>query len=186
MELQHVRVKLFVDGELDVDLEKVMETFHGWVANQSLPELLIDVVDYRHVPHGPSVMLIGHEADYGLDNTDGRYGLIYNRKSALDGTNDDRLAQAIRSAAKVCTLLEVEFPSLKFSLREFEFTINDRAIAPNNAETKAACEPIITAFVQGRLGVASSNSNYDRDPRSTFGATISLESDLDWAALAAQ
>ena len=185
MELQHVRVKLFVDGELDVDLEKVMETFHGWVAEQSLPELLIDVVDYRHVHHGPSVMLIGHEADYGLDHTDGQFGMIYNRKAPLNSSNADRISQAIRSAAKVCLLLESEFTSLKFSRREFELTINDRAIAANNDETRIACEPIFAAFITEQLGIADFAQNFDRDPRNTFGATITLKADLDFEALAA-
>ena len=32
MNLQHVRVKFFVDGDLNVDLQDIINTFHGWVA----------------------------------------------------------------------------------------------------------------------------------------------------------
>lgn len=185
MNLQHARIKIFIDGELNVDLEKVGETFHGWVAQQTLPELLIDVVDYRHVPKGPGIVLIGHEADYGLDNIGDRYGLIYNRKSELDGSNEDKLFQAIQSAVRVCSLLEAEFDSLRFSRSEFELTINDRAIAPNTAETRAACEPIFADFIANKLGVADFTANYDREVRATFGATVKLNSDLDFSGLAA-
>ncbi len=46
----------------------------------------------------PGLMLIGHEADYSLDQTDGVLGLRYNRKAPLAGTNLDRLIQATRAA----------------------------------------------------------------------------------------
>ena len=32
-------------------------------------------------PAGPGVMLIGHQADYSVDNTDDRLGVRYNRKA---------------------------------------------------------------------------------------------------------
>ena len=63
MNLQHVRVKFFVDGELNVDLQDVINTFHGWVAEQSMDEMMIDVADYRHVPNGPSVVMVGLKVD---------------------------------------------------------------------------------------------------------------------------
>ena len=183
MNLQHARIKIFIEGELTVDLEKVAETFHGWISQQSLPELLIDVVDYRHVPQGPGVVLVGHEADYGLDNIGNRYGLIYNRKAPLDGTNEDKLLQATKAAAKVCSLLEAEFDSLRFSRREFELTINDRALAPNTAKTRQTCEPIFASFVTNQLGVSEFDTDFDRAPRATFGANITLRADLDFTAL---
>ena len=55
MNVQHVNVKFFVDGELNVDWERFIEVFHVWVAEQSTDELLIDVADYRHVPMGPGL-----------------------------------------------------------------------------------------------------------------------------------
>ena len=64
MNVQHVNVKFFVDGELNVDWERFIEVFHVWIAEQSTDELLIDVADYRHVPMGPGVILVGHEEDY--------------------------------------------------------------------------------------------------------------------------
>ena len=94
MELQHVNIKIFVDGDLQVDLQRIIEVFHRWTAEQSMDEMLIDVADYRHVPAGPGVVLVGHEADYGLDNAGNRQGLLYNRKASIEGSNADRLGQA--------------------------------------------------------------------------------------------
>ena len=185
MNLQHVNAKMFVEGDLTIDLERFMEVFHRWVAEQSLDELLIDVADYRHVPAGPSVVLVGHEADYVMDNTGNRYGLLYNRKAALDGSrsNSDRFQQALASAARVCSLLEAEFAGLKFSRSEFELSINDRALAPNTEEASAACRTEMEEFLQAGLGASDVSIDYDRDPRRVFGGVVKLSTPLDFAAL---
>ncbi len=87
IELQHINVKLFVRDPEKVDLEAVVPVFHSWIQGQIFDELLLDVADYSHVPDGPGVVLIGHEADYALDNTDGRLGVRYNRKAPWPGSN---------------------------------------------------------------------------------------------------
>src|SRR5271170_6865298 len=98
MEIQHVNVKLFLGDAGKVDLEALVPVFHSWIQKQPAGELLLDVADYRHIRSGPGVILIGHEGNYSLDNTDGRLGVRYNRKAELEGTNQDRLAQATHAA----------------------------------------------------------------------------------------
>jgi hypothetical protein len=181
--LQHVNVKIFVAGDLAVDLERFIEVFHRWTAEQLMAELLIDVADYRHVPHGPGVVLVGHEADYALDNAGGRFGLLYNRKAPLEGTNADRFRQALRSAAHACELLETEFADagpLQFSRQEFELFINDRAIAPNTAETFAACKADLEAFLQTTLGHDDFTIDHQSDPRRRFGVAVTSSQPLDF------
>ena len=97
VELQHVNVKLLLENPEDLNLDAVITVFHSWIQDQVCEELLLDVADYRHVHHGPGVVLIGHGADYAIDNTDGRLGIRYNRKAPLEGSNQDRLAQAVRA-----------------------------------------------------------------------------------------
>jgi hypothetical protein len=179
MNLQHVNVKIFVDGALAVDPHRFIEVFHRWIAAQSMDEMLIDVADYRHVPMGPSVMLVGHEADYVMDNTGNRYGLVYNRKAPLEGSNEDRFLQAFRAAAKACSMLEAEVDGLRFSRREFALSINDRALAPNTDETLEACKVEIPAFLQNALGQSGFEVEYDTDPRHVFGAVFSLSTPFD-------
>lgn len=187
MELQHINAKIFVDGQMPVDLEQFIVTFHRWIREKATDELLIDVADYRHVPDGPSVMLIGHEADYGMDNTDGRYGMIYNRKAPLQGTNVDRLRQALGSAAKACQRLEEEFTGdgpLRFSRSEFELIVNDRALAPNTAETLAACRPEVEEFLGQVLGHREFSLEHDAsDTRRRFSITVKTTRPFDLAAL---
>ncbi len=186
MELQHINVKIYVEGDLNVAPARFIEVFHHWVRDQVLDELLIDVADYRHVPAGPGVILIGHQADYSMDNTDDRYGLRYNRKASLDGGNEDRLRQAFWSAANACRLLEAEFATdgpLKFNRHEFELFINDRALAPNTPETMAACKPELEAFLQDVLGQGDFVLKHQADPRRCFGVTVELARPFDLTAI---
>ena len=185
MNLQHVNVKIRVDGEMIVDWEDFIDVFHRWVAEQSMDEMLIDVADYRHVPNGPGVVLVGHEADYAMDNTGGRAGLHYNCKVARGSSNEDRVRHALASAAGACLLLEAEFEGLKFSRREFELTINDRALAPNNRQTLEACSAELPELLQKVLGASEIDLDYNRDPRCLFGVVVRLGSPFDLERIAA-
>jgi len=80
--IQHVRVKVFARQPVSIDQGEAIAVFHRWIQDRVCPEMLIDVADYRHVPNGPGVMLIGHEANYSLDSAKGRLGLLYSRKQA--------------------------------------------------------------------------------------------------------
>ncbi|PYU19621.1 MAG: hypothetical protein DMG32_24145 [Acidobacteria bacterium] len=67
MHLEHVNVKLLVKSPEEVDLEPLIPVFHSWIQAQVFEELLLDVADYRHVPAGPGVVLIGHQANYSVE-----------------------------------------------------------------------------------------------------------------------
>ena len=184
MELQHVNVKIYFDGDPQVDSEQFIETFHRWVAEQTTDELLIDVADYRHVPASPGVVLVGHEADYAIDNSGNRRGLLYNRKAPYEGRNMDRLRQAFSAAAKACESLEAEFSDevgLKFNRQEFEIVINDRAMAPNSKSTLAACRPDIESFLKSTLGLDNFHLERHRDdPRCRFGVVVRADQPFDF------
>lgn len=179
MNLQHVNVKFRVDGPLTIELGEVTPVFHRWISEQSLDGLLIDVVDYRHVPQGPGMVLIGHEGDYYMNET----GLRYSRKQPLDGTNADKLRQAFAAAATVCARLEAEFPTLKFCRTNFELTVNDRALAPNTPETFAAIRSELEAFAKSELGAGSVTLEPGTNPRKLFGVTLKLDKPCDLQSL---
>ena len=185
MTLEHVNVKLFVDGPLSCDLSRVIEVFHGWVANQSMPEMMIDVADYRHLHHGPGVVLVGLTEDYAMDHRGGDWGLLYNRKAARDGSNADRFAHALKSAGAACLRLEADVANLKFDRSRFELFINDRALAPNSEKTREPFAAELTAYVRDALGDDSAEISTDTDPRSRLGAVVQLSKPLDLEALAA-
>jgi hypothetical protein len=156
IELQHINIKLLLKDAAGLDLEPIIPIFHSWIQGQVFEgELLIDVADYRHVPDGPGVMLIGHESDYSLDNTDGRLGVRYSRKAVLEGSNQDRLRQALRATLKACERLESD-PRLngkvQFDGQNIQIELNDRLLAPNTPETRQAAEPELREFAQELLG----------------------------------
>jgi hypothetical protein len=176
MEFQHVNAKLFVEGS-EAALEPLVPVFHRWIKEKPFEELLLDVADYRHVYQGPGVMVIGHQADYSLDNTDGRLGILYNRKAALDGTNQDRLKYSLRAALTACQKLEDDEKfkgQIHFPGKEIQFFVNDRFLAPNTAETRAAFEPELKEFCASVFGGAEYSVRYEDDPRKRFGVTVTL------------
>lgn len=175
MNLQHVNVTLRVDGELPIELGRFIEVFHPWVAQQSLEGMLIDVADYRHVPDGPGVVLIGFEGDYYMTER----GLRYSRKAPLEGSNADKFRQAFAAAAAVASRLEAEFEGLKFCRQNFDLTVNDRAIAPNTSETFEAVKGELEAFLNEELGAGGVTLEHQSDPRKLFGVAIRCETPCD-------
>ena len=141
MELQHLNVKLVVKEPEEAALEPLIPLFHNWIEKQELEELLLDVADYRHVHAGPGVVLVGHQANYSVDHTDERWGVRYNRKAVVNGSNQDRLRQAMHAAATACQRLETE-PRLKGKIRfdgqQMEFFVNDRLLAPHSDSTRGS------------------------------------------------
>ncbi len=175
MELQHVNVKLLVRNPEEVDLEPLIPVFHGWIQNQVGEGLLLDVADYRHVDAGPGVVLIGHEGNYSVDNTDHRLGVRYNRKAALDGTNLDRLTQATRAALTACQRLEAESRmggKLRFNGQEMEIFINDRLLAPNSEATCETFKSDFEKFFQQLFQSSNFSTSYGSDPRKLFAASV--------------
>jgi hypothetical protein len=175
MELQHVNVKLMLANSEAVDLAPLIPVFHGWIRDRVCDELLLDLADYRHVHAGPGVVLIGHEADYSVDNTGGRLGVRYNRKAVLDGTNRDRLVQATRAALTACRRLESEprlAGQLRFNGRDLELSINDRLLAPNREATRAAVEPELAAFSRDLFRGSEVSLSHGGDPRSVFHVSL--------------
>ena len=174
MDLQHVNVKVFVDGDLPVGLDQFVEVFHRWTSEQSMEEMLIDVADYAHVPAGPGIVLIGHEADYALDHADERWGLLYNRKAIVDGDSLACLEQAFRAATHACALLEAEFAAeqLKFDRHRLRAVVNDRALAPNTAETLTDCQPVLEAFAEQVFASGTWEIMVDSEPRRRFAVEI--------------
>jgi len=177
VELQHINVKLLLKDPGNVDLEPVIPVFHSWIQDQVCDELLLDVTDYSHVTAGPGVLLVGHEADYSLDNTDHRLGLRYNRKAAVEGSNQDRLEQAARAALNALERLENE-PSLedkvRFNGRDIEVFVNDRLLVPNREESREQLERELRTFLNKLLDGAEYSLSYGNDPRRLLGAHISL------------
>lgn len=145
--VQHINIKIFATPGTPIP-EEAIPVFHSWIKNSVCPEMMIDVAEYSHVPAGPGVLLIGHEANYSFDNRENRLGLLYNRKAPLDGTFQSRLKQAHEAALAACDRLEKETP-VKFDRSKLEVFINDRLLAPNDHDTWKSLEPELKKYFSG-------------------------------------
>jgi len=178
MELQHVNFKLRITDAGGVDLAPLIPVFHSWIQGQIFGDLLLDIADYRHVPAGPGMVLIGQDGDYSVDDADNRLGVRYNRKSPLSGSNQDRFRQAAHAALTACQRLESE-PSLggkfRFGGREIELFINDRLLAPNNDSTREAAQADLDTFFTKLFRTSNFSLSYGTDPRKLFTVSTTSE-----------
>ena len=180
MELQHVNVKLYLRDPQAVKLESLVPVFHGWIQSKVCEELLIDVADYRHVHAGPGVVLVGHQADYSVDNTDNRLGIRYNRKAALGGSNRDRCSQALRAALQACRRLESEEKlagALRFNRHDIKLFVNDRMLAPNSGRPADSVQAEFREFFSNAFG--EFEMKFESDPRRLFGVEVRSVQSLD-------
>jgi len=182
MELQHINVKLYLQDTQAVKLEVLVPVFHEWIQNRVCEELLIDVADYRHVHAGPGVVLVGHEADYSVDNTDNRLGIRYNRKAALEGSNRDRFSQALRAALQAFRRLESDGKlggTIRFDRQSFKLFVNDRMLAPNSGRPADSVQAEFGEFFASVLGDGSFEMKFESDPRNLFGVEVRTAKPLE-------
>jgi len=147
---EKIQIKLFT-RQPEVPLAQFTKVFHGWIKDESLDdEVLVDVVDYSHVPNGPGIVLIGHGSDYYLDQGEGRPGLLYSRKRAAPPP-EDRLLDAFRRTFRAARLLEreVNVPGgFGFRTDELLLRIPDRLLARNDEESQARLQPALTPLLE--------------------------------------
>jgi hypothetical protein len=171
--MQHVNIKIFAKRPIDVSA--AIPVFHRWIQERSVPEILIDVADYSHVPEGPGVLLIAHEANYSLDCSRNQLGLLYNRKVVGEGNAQDSLRQAYDAALNACRQLEnePEFKgSLQFDPNHLELVLNDRLLHPNDDESWRAIEPEAKRFFDGVFGAGKYSLECAGEPRERLRATV--------------
>jgi hypothetical protein len=185
VQVQHVNVKIFAADTAGVDLAGAIPVFHRWIQESVCEELLIDVADYRHVPAGPGVLLVGHEANYSLDLSGSRLGLLYNRKAAAEDRPRENLTQAFRAALTACRRLqqEPEFRGqLKFNAGDCEVILNDRLLAPNTEATWQALQADLENFFSALYG-AGYTLDRSGDPRERFRVHVKASGVVDPLAL---
>jgi hypothetical protein len=145
MDAHRLQLKIFVapGSARAVEPDALVPVFHRWIKERLLPELVIDVASYVHVPEGPGVVLIGHGSDYFMDQGEGRLGLLHNRKRAGPPPSD-RLTDLARRTLHAAALLERDpalSGALRFATNELLFRINDRLTAPNTDTVFASVKP---------------------------------------------
>lgn len=151
MQIQQLSVKVPVVVADSFDQEQLIPVFHDWIRTSKLSNvLLIDVADYRHVPGGPGLMLIGHEAHYGLDGRGGRLGIEYLRKRDSIGDSAPKTKEALRAVLEACVALGEESSindSLTFDTSQLEFRVLSRLVARNTDADFALLRPSLERVI---------------------------------------
>jgi hypothetical protein len=173
--VQHVNVKFFVKNADAIKMSDAIGVFQKWIQEDKIDDLLIDVADYAQVPDGPGIVLVGHNTLYSLDNNEGRLGVLVNRRTVADGSNQDLVKAGIEKAGMICQMLlaeDVFKGNLEFANDELQIIVNDRRLAPNTDETLGLLKPDLEAALAATLGVANYTFERNQDPRSRFAVNV--------------
>ncbi len=178
-----------------VDLERVIPVFHDWIQQEKTPTVMIDVADYKHVPAGPGVMLVGHAEDLGLDNgtrADAEcQGFYYVRKHGrLTDTQPlaRRLQEIWTLSLTTGQLLEAE-PDLDVTIDpcHIEISLLDRLLYPSAAANLDEVEGAVHSFFAQVLGkMQFSLERADGDPRESVSWRVQGAGALNLSDLAAR
>jgi hypothetical protein len=180
MNAHKLQAKIFLDGSEPPALEPLVPVFHDWIKHHRLNEILVDVANYAHVPNGSGVGIIGHEANYFVDLSEGRPGLLYSRKRQPPPPQE-RLSDTFRHAFHAAILLEQEEAlgrTLRFRTDELLFRINDRLLAPSSQATFEGVRSELEEFCTQLAGAGKYRLEFLSSPRELFTVRIRLQTDV--------
>jgi hypothetical protein len=166
-DLVRIGAKLYAVNPELIDLDDVIPLFHGWIQQRVLDGVPIDVADYAHVPDGPGVMLIGHEADRSLDLAGGRPGVLYQRKRDGSGDLPERFAASIAAADRLAADVEADplGHGVRFDRDEILLVVPDRLRVDNDdAALEELREAVTAALATARPGRTAELTRVTDDP----------------------
>lgn len=181
---ERITIKFFADGADDLDITAFIPIFHAWIREHSVPGLLIDLADYKHVLDGPVLQLQGHDGDYYVDLAHGRFGILYRHKREWPSdVLSERVALVWERALYAIERLKDEeaLGDLAFRTDEVELTFPDRLNVPNTAETFEMLHDELTKTLQQLTGDTVLLTHIYSEPRRPFTlrATIPLAPPLE-------
>lgn len=165
---KRISIKFQAEAAPGFDITDAVPVFHRWIREHAVEnELLIDVADYKHVVDGPGILLVGHEADYGLEVNDGKLGLLYTRKrevgDSLTGAFQTLFAQSLSAARRLES--EPELAGLRVHTDAADVAILDRLHFKNSDEGVNAIGPALEDVLAGVYTGGATARRLDNDPR---------------------
>ena len=147
----------------------ILPIFQRWIQQHKVPGMLIDVIDYKHVPDGPGVVLVADEADYAYDLGEGRPGLHYVRKRDLPDSLPAAIRLSFQHALQAARTLEVEAPGdLVFDFATAKISFLDRMRYRNQPEVFEAVHAQVAEIVGEIYGAPVEVTRVNDDPRRLF------------------
>jgi hypothetical protein len=160
------------------DAAAFVPVFHEWIRKGALDLVMIDVADYAHAPDSPGIMLVTHEISFALDRSDGRFGLLAQRRTPVEGGAIEAIEGTVRHTLRVAELLEAE-PSLagqlQFDRSRIRVESNDRLRAPNTQLGFDTFAPVVLAALESILpGGQQQAVRVENDPRDRLALEVRL------------
>ena len=146
---------LVEDGAPPVSTHDLILFFHRLIQEKALEETTIDVADYSHVPGGPGVLLVCHEAQYTLHHARGPLSLKCATKRGAEGDTRARIRRVLKKAIRAAALAEshpVLGGRVRFDTTRAVLSIEDRLIAPNETATFRAIAPAVADVIAHAWG----------------------------------
>lgn len=159
----------------------IMPVFQRWIQAHTVPGMLIDVIDYKHVLEGPGVVLVADEADYAYDLGEGQAGLHYVRKRDLPDSLPAALRLSFHHALLAAQALEAEAPDdLVFDFTTAKISFLDRMRYRNLPEAFEAVRGQIAEIAGEIYGAPVEVSRVNEDPRRLFALRAQVSAaDID-------
>ena len=173
-------VKFSLKREPRIQPDALVPIFQRWIQEHTVDGMLIDVIDYKHVPEGPGIMLIADEGDYAYDLGDGQIGLHYIRKRAIPDNLPDALRLTFRQALLAAQKLEDEAPGdLVFDYRSAKISLLDRMRYRNSPERFDELHDELAAIVSQIYGAEVHLERFYDDPRLNFALRCTVDDAIE-------
>ncbi len=178
-DLYRVCVKIYAPEPegLAGDAATFVPIFHDWFREDSLGLVMIDVADYAHAPDSPGIMLVTYETSFALDRSDGRFGLLAQRRTRFPGDTEAAIAETLRQTLIVADKLEQDprlTGKLRFDRSQVRIESNDRLRAPNTDAGFNEFSPVVRDAVSGVFtGRELTVSRVNNDPRDRLSVLLS-------------
>lgn len=174
MSFQKLTIKVAIETPSELDVQSFMSTMGDWIQNETVPGTLIDVADYTHMVDGPGVVLVSHEANWGLDEQDGWKGLSYGVKIEKEETLAEQIIHAYKTVLIGCEAIE-ETPrhdGLEFAVGNFTLVVNDRMTGVQNSENQAMLKEATESFLKDTLGCSDYSVTIETDSKKRLGVKV--------------
>lgn len=175
--LERVCAKLYAP-EPAVPDSAFVPVFHDWIRRRAIGGVLLDVADYTHVPDGPGVVLVGHEFTYSLDRSDGRFGLLVQRRVSTGLSAEDAVTATLQALLGVAEKLETHRTirgAIRFDRTVVRIESNDRPRASNDIDglgvlrrASEAASSRVYPDVEARVNLVYG------DPRNRLAVTVAF------------
>ncbi len=158
--MKPLKLTVAVPATVSVDLSNAAGVYHRFIQRSLVEGFILDVADYRHVPDGPGMMLVGQDVEYNL---------TANTVSVTLKRTGDELAVQFRNAVRfllgaVDQINEDGSLPTTFDLSSWTVSIADRKLG-TNAEVQEAAVAEIAPIAEEIFGQATVSAIKAADER---------------------